>query len=137
MEKIKILGIIGDKNQSASKKFRVEIPLKALEDKIVKIGEEDFTISTDFIDSFEPPLEVLENYNIIWSNMGSLIKPAAIGYLQAKGIKFVQDVDDYFLIQKNHIQLSRTGYYCFVKKKSHQKHFLQYLVKVVDSICLF
>ena len=104
MKKIKILGIIGDKNQSASKKFRVEIPLKALEDKIVKVGEEDFTISTDFINSFEPPLEVLENYNIIWSNMGSLIKPAAIGYLQAKGIRFVQDVDDYFLIQKNHIQ---------------------------------
>jgi len=107
MEKIKILGIIGDKNQSASKKFRVEIPLKALEDKIVKIGEEDFTISTDFINSFEPPLEVLENYNIIWSNMGSLIKPAAIGYLQAKGIRFVQDVDDYFLIQKNHIQYKK------------------------------
>lgn len=104
MKQIKILGIIGDNNQSASKKFRVEIPLKALEGKIVKVSEEDCTISCDFIDTFDPPLTVLENYDIIWNNMGTFIKPAAIGYLQAKGIKFVQDVDDHYLLNRNHIQ---------------------------------
>lgn len=103
MEKIKILGIIGDNNQSASKKFRVEIPLKALEGKIINVGGEDKVISCDFINTFDPPLDVLENYNIIWNNMGIFTKLAAIGYLQAKGIKFVQDVDDFYLINREHI----------------------------------
>jgi hypothetical protein len=103
MEKIKILGIIGDNNQSASKKFRVEIPLKALEGKIVNVGGEDKVISCDFINTFDPPLDVLENYNIIWNNMGVFTKLGAIGYLQAKGIKFVQDVDDFYLINRGHI----------------------------------
>lgn len=103
MKQIKILGIIGDKNQSAAKKFRIEIPLKALEGKIVSVEGEDRVISCNFIDTFDPPLDVLENYDIIWNNMGVFTKPAAIGYLQAKGIKFVQDVDDFYLIGKKHI----------------------------------
>jgi glycosyltransferase involved in cell wall biosynthesis len=109
MNKIKILAIMGDNNLSASKYHRLYLPLTALEGKVIKVGEEDKEINVDFIDTFNPPLEILEKYNIIWNNFSCNIPNTIIGLLQSKGIIFIEDVDDYWELPKKSIMVPIVG----------------------------
>lgn len=103
MNKIKILAIIGDNNSSGSKYHRLILPLEELNGKIIKVGEEDKQVEIDFIDSFNPPMEILEKYNIIWNNFSCNIPFKVIGELQSKGVLLFEDIDDFWELPKKTI----------------------------------
>jgi hypothetical protein len=103
MNKIKILAIIGDNRTSAGKYHRLTLPLEELNNKIIRVEEEDKQIEIDFIDSFNPPIEILEKYNIIWNHFSCNIPFKVIGELQSKGVLFFEDIDDFWELPKKTI----------------------------------
>lgn len=106
---VKILAIMGDNSSSGSKYHRLYLPLKKLNGMEVDIEGEKKTIEVDFVDNFNPPMEILEKYDIIWNNFACNIPNSTIGLLQSKGKKFVEDIDDYWELPKKNVMVPIVG----------------------------
>jgi hypothetical protein len=104
MKEYHLLAVLEEK-LGGSRYHRVKLPLTSIDNKVIKIGEEECTVKVTFKDSTLLSEEDFKENDMIYFNWSIQNGVNWISTMaQQHNVKVIQDVDDFWMLPKKHIQ---------------------------------
>ena len=87
---------------SGSDFHRLVIPARELDNKTIKIGEEESILKFDIVEKDSITFDQCLDYNIIFYNWDIKFKSWELGWLASKGVKLLYSIDDFWQFSELH-----------------------------------